>query len=110
MLRAERRIAIGLTGACLGLLFACRPETPEDTYGSSQSELRIGDISRLSADEQAAYVADEQYVQGLTKPNIRIRLNLADARCRFATSRLKIAGKTPANSPHLFELMAMSSE
>ncbi|MBM7112070.1 hypothetical protein I3V78_00815 [Archangium primigenium] len=49
-------------------------------------------------------MADQRYVHSLTRPDVRIRLNFADPQQhRFAMARLKLAGKTPENSPQLFQ-------
>lgn len=98
-----------LLGSAVGvaMLLACKsndtdPQQPAHGY----SEQGIGDSGRLTAAEWATYIADQQYIHRLTPPDVRIRLNLADERqYRFAMARLKLAGKTPNNAPHLFELL-----
>jgi hypothetical protein len=97
-----------LGGACLATLVACAPATGENPSASAGHRVQaIGSNGNLSATEWSTYVADRRYLHGFVKPGARVRLNLADARqYRFVQSRLKLAGKTPRNSPHLFELLA----
>lgn len=82
-------------------LLAC---TPAADHVSSQRV--IGSVDRLTSAELSAYVADQQYVHSLVRPDVRVRLNYADPRqYNFAMARLKLAGKTAENSPYLFELI-----
>ncbi|MFY1830378.1 Hint domain-containing protein [Myxococcus fulvus] len=104
MSRMRHLLVMGST-ACLAFLSGCssgpRDEQAVDFGRTLQG---LGDSSRLSKTEWTTYLSDERYVQGLTKPDVRIRLNMADpAQYRFARSRLKLAGKTAENSPYLFE-------
>ncbi|HYO71918.1 MAG TPA: Hint domain-containing protein, partial [Archangium sp.] len=82
-------------------------EEQQAVYSHGDQGLRgRGERGRLSKDEWATHMADQRYLHGLARPNVRIRLNLADQRqYRFAMARLKLAGKTPGNSPYLFQAM-----
>lgn len=103
-LRKTARSTLG--GTLLTLLLACNASGDRGFGATAGTTQLVGNRSRLSAAELAAYTADGQYVRGLASPHKAIHLNFADPRqYNFAISRLKIAGKTPANSPHLFELI-----
>jgi hypothetical protein len=94
-----------VSSVCLGLLLACKPGI-QGGEPVGRSRQGLGNFGQLTAEELATYMADQQYVNQLTQPDVRIRLNLADERqYRFATTRLKLAGKTAASSPELFRLM-----
>src|SRR5262249_2347729 len=61
-------------------------------------------IAALSVEEAATYKADMAYVQSLMPAGAKATLNHADDRQhRFVLARLKMAGKTPENSPELFK-------
>jgi hypothetical protein len=84
-------------------LLACSPGD-----GNAQT---TGDNHNLSIAERSVYVADSQYLHSITRPDVAVRLNLADPRQhRFAMARLNLAGKTAINSPHLFELIEARRE
>lgn len=86
-----------------GMLAACVPGD-STSFQTAQQEKLLGNYNNLSATEWQTYREDRKYLRKLVRPDQAIRLNLADARqYRFALSRLKIAGKTAANSPYLFE-------
>lgn len=105
MMRMKHFLVVG--SACLAMLSGCTSGSQENGQTSLvSSERGLGKADRLSKAEWASYRADQHYVNGLTRPNVRIRLNLADpAQHRFAMARLKLAGKTPGNSPYLFQAM-----
>jgi len=103
MFRMSFKAAIPFTLSCTyaASLLACSPaaRSTDNVQGTGQND-------RLTSAEWSAYVADSQYLRGLTPPDVAVRLNLADPQqYRFATARLKLAGKTAATSPHLFELI-----
>jgi len=78
-------------------LAACSQVSPGNTQG-------VGSGDRLTGTQWSTYVANSQYLQGLSRPGVSVQLNLADQRqFDFVVARLQLAGKTPANSPHLFE-------
>jgi hypothetical protein len=78
-------------------LAACGQPSPGNTQG-------VGSGDRLTGAQWSAYVANSQYLQGLSRPGVAVQLNLADPRqFDFVVARLQLAGKTPANSPHLYE-------
>jgi hypothetical protein len=105
-MRRTRRLALTVAGTSLAMALACTPSGGARTTGQAQQGL--GDHARLSPQELATYIDDEQYIQKLATPDVRIRLNFADSRqYRFALARFKIAGKTPANSPELFRLLVL---
>ena len=94
---------------CLAMLFACSPAETGDgaAAGVGHREQHLGAAGLLTAKEHAEYVANQKYIHSLARPDVPIRLNLADDRqYRFVISRLKLVGKTPESSPHLFELLA----
>ena len=65
-----------------------------------------GSRKLLSKAELAAYVSDRGYIRHLAKPGVAMTINHADPQQhRFALARMKLAGKTPENSPELFKLM-----
>ncbi|WP_141332961.1 Hint domain-containing protein [Myxococcus sp. AB025B] len=107
MSRARRFLVMGST-ACLALLSGCTSSPHEQQVANFGRTLRgLGDATRLSQAEWTTYRADEAYLHSIAKPDVRVRLNLADpAQYRFAKARLKLAGKTPENSPYLFEALA----
>ncbi|WP_244224801.1 Hint domain-containing protein [Corallococcus sicarius] len=105
----RRYLVMGTTiaGTCLSLLSGCTSNPQEsmpEFHGRNQQG--VGEPGRLSTTEWAAYLSDQKYLHSIAKPDVRIRLNLADAaQHRFALSRLKLAGKTPENSPYLFKAL-----
>lgn len=100
-----RAIPSGLGCTYATLLLACSPGGSPSIPASGQVA-GSGSMDRLTAEEQSNYVADQQYIQKLARPGTPVQLNLADPRqYRFSMSRLKLAGKTADNSPHLFELI-----
>ncbi|MFY0576703.1 hypothetical protein ACN28S_22325 [Cystobacter fuscus] len=108
LMRVKNQLLGIMSGACLAMLPACKSNLPEElqSTAAAYTEHGLGDMERLTKVERELYTADQRYLEGLTAPETRIRLNLADPRQhRFALARLKLAGKTPANSPHLFEAM-----
>lgn len=93
---------VGLLSAS-GMLSAC---VAGDTLSleTAQEQKLLGQYSNLTATEWQTYRQDMKTLRRMVKPNTAIRLNLADAsQYRFALTRLRIAGKTPTNSPYLFE-------
>jgi len=93
-------IAMGF--ACIASQGACSPATRPD----SGPERGIGNIGRLTSQEWTAYVGNGQYVRNLAPPDVAVKLNFADSQqYEFVKARLKLAGKTAENSPHLFELI-----
>ncbi|MBN1208989.1 MAG: hypothetical protein JXB05_29295 [Myxococcaceae bacterium] len=103
----RRNLFGALSGACLAMLSACKSEVHEETrtaYGyNEQGLMEFGQLSRA---EWTNYMADQRYIHSLVRPDVRIRLNLADPKQhRFAMARLKLADKTPENSPYLFQAM-----
>jgi len=106
-MRVRSYLVSVMSGACLAMLGACKSNAQEESQStSSYSEQGLGESGRLSKGEWATYVADQRYIHGLSQPGVRIRLNLADPKQhRFVIARLKLAGKTPGNSPYLFEAM-----
>lgn len=107
MMRTRSRLASALSGACLVMLLACQSNVNEEQQETTRyREQGLGESGRLSKAEWATFMADQRYVNGLTSPGVRIRLNMADQKQhRFAMARLKLAGKTPLNSPYLFEAL-----
>jgi hypothetical protein len=107
MIQTRNHLMSAVGATCLAMLFACKEDIQTvQPSARGYTEQGLGDSERLSKAEMAAYIADQNYLHGLTKPDVRIRLNLADERqYRFAMARLKLAGKTPMNSPYLFEAM-----
>ena len=95
-----------LGGALLTLLFACNASGGQEFGATAGTTQLVGSNSRLSAADWTAYTADGQYVRNLAPTSKAVQLNFADPRqYNFAMSRLKLAGKTAVNSPHLFELI-----
>jgi hypothetical protein len=94
--------AFGCT--CVTAMLACMPAGDRDDSPRGRRAQAVAAADALSGAEWSAYVADQQYVHRLVAPGVRARLNYADPRQHaFALARLKLAGKTPENSPHLFE-------
>lgn len=91
-----------------GALVACAPArseyAPPEGLAAGEAARAIAGNQRLSAAEWSTYMADHVYVNSIVKPGVRVRLNMADPRQHaFVMARLKLAGKTPQNSPYLFE-------
>ncbi|GMU06439.1 Hint domain-containing protein [Corallococcus caeni] len=105
MMRMRRYLVLAGTG--LSLLSGCTSNPQEsmpEFHGRNQQG--VGEPGRLSRAEWTTYLSDQKYLHSIAKPDVRIRLNLADpAQHRFALSRLKLAGKTPENSPYLFKAL-----
>lgn len=103
MLSTHRMILCALGIPCLTTFLACSTSTSESS-DVQQSSLHIGSHQVLDKAEWQTYAADRQYIQSLAKPDVPVRLNMADDRqYRFVMTRLKIAGKTSKNSPYLME-------
>jgi len=102
-----RRFLVMGSTACLALLSGCTSTPREEQIANFGRTARgLGDATRLTQKEWATYQDDQRYLHGIARPDVRIRLNLADpAQYRFALARLKLAGKTPQNSPYLFEAL-----
>lgn len=67
----------------------------------------VGSTTRLAKAELASYVSDRQYMRSIVPRGQAVEINHADPRQhRFAIARLKISGKTPENSPALFQAMS----
>lgn len=85
---------------------ACSGAGADDTFevsGDSTVFHTTGSRAALSAAELATYKADLAYVHHLVPDGVPVTLNHADERQhRFVLARLKLAGKTPENSPELF--------
>lgn len=95
MLKGSIPFMLGCT--CAMSLAACGQSSPDNTQGTGSGD-------RLTATQWSTYVANSQYLQGLSRPGVSVHLNLADPRqFNFVMARLQLAGKTPANSPHLFD-------
>lgn len=96
---------IGLS--CMALLSACTQSIAEGVGSNvGHKESSIGKYSVLTQAEMTQYISDMEYVHGLVRPDTPTRLNMADAKqYRFALARLKLAGKTPENSPYLLEAL-----
>jgi len=107
MMRKRNYLFNIMGAACLAMLPACKANVHEEQQAAySYSDQGLGESGRLSKAEWATYAADQRYIHSLTRPGVRIRLNLADQRqYRFAMARLKLAGKGPENSPYLFKAM-----
>src|SRR5262245_56090612 len=97
---------------CSAFLMACSAGADglqEETFevaGDQISFRGTGSIGALSLAERKAYLDDHQYMAKLAPRGVAIEVNHADPRQhRFALLRMKVAGKTPENSPQLFRLM-----
>ncbi|MFY2561771.1 Hint domain-containing protein [Corallococcus terminator] len=103
----RRFLMMGCTTGLALLSSGCTSAPRDEQVANFGRTLQgLGDASRLTKAEWATYQSDQGYLHRIAKPDVRIRLNLADpAQYRFALARLKLAGKTPANSPYLFEAM-----
>jgi hypothetical protein len=91
--------------ACNGAGLSTEDETFE--VQDNQIEFRgTSNSSALSKDEWNAYLSARKYLRELTRGGDAVGLNHADPRQHeFAQLRLKLAGKTPQNSPQLFRQM-----
>jgi hypothetical protein len=95
----------------LGCIYAltmasCLSNTEQERWADDRRGQALSGALPLSAAERSAYVSDLRYIHGFVKPGTRVRLNFADPRqYNFIVTRLKLAGKTAANSPYLFERM-----
>lgn len=91
------------SSACLLGAVACTPARNEYAADSRAQKSEIG-VGSLSAQEMVAYQANAQYLTGLVKPNVAVRLNFADPKqYDYYLARLKMAGKTAKTAPYLFE-------
>lgn len=100
------------TGALCAALFlvACNTDMQgEGTFEPVGDRTTFRGTSHVLALEDAAlkeYASDRQYVRSLMPRGVSVPLNHADPRQhRFAVTRMKLAGKTPENSPELFRQM-----
>ncbi|MCP3101097.1 Hint domain-containing protein [Myxococcus sp. K15C18031901] len=109
MLPMRRYVVMGaaIAGVCFGPLSGCTSNPQEsmpEFVGHNQQG--VGEPGRLTKAEWATFLSDQKYLHSIARPDVRIRLNLADeSQYRFAMSRLKLAGKTPDNSPYLFKAL-----
>lgn len=100
-----RSIQFGLGCTYAAALLACAPAAPDPSEEGDQVET-VANPDLLSPAEWDEYVADQQYLYGLTKPDVAVQINFADPRqYNVVMSRLKLTGKTVDNSPYLFELI-----
>lgn len=90
-------------------ILACGESEPRDVNKenldapSEGTRLLVGDYGNLTTVERQEYDEDLRYVRSLVGPDQTVRLNLADPQqYRLAMARLKIGGKSRANSPYLF--------
>lgn len=91
-------------GLCASACVGSRPGETFEVSGDSVVFRGESSIAALSAEEAATYQADMAYVHGLMPAGAKATLNHADDRQhRFVLARLKMAGKTPENSPELFK-------
>lgn len=82
------------------LLMACS----HDPLSGPLSFEGTGSTSMLSSRELDAYRADRSYIQKLAPIGESVYINYTDPRqYSFILARLKMTGKTPENSPQLFE-------
>lgn len=107
---ARWKVQAGLCFAAL--VTACsgtQPSTIDETFALADGQdafAGTSSVQLLSRTEQAAYAADRAYLRGLAKRGVPMSINHADPRQhRFAIARMKMAGKTHANSPELFRLL-----
>jgi hypothetical protein len=108
------RTALGLVLGGM-LVTACADSGVSSTAAADGSEVIDGDrlvfqgVSKrgaLSAEELRQFVSDRAYVQRLVPAGVPATLNHADPQQhRFVLARLKMAGKTPENSPELFKMI-----
>lgn len=86
------------------LVAGCAPASTGDGNGeATRTQLSTGS-EKLTAAEWSQYISNQQYIHSMVKPDQRVRLNMADPKqYAFAMARLKANGKTPENSPYLFE-------
>lgn len=81
----------------------------DDISGDDASFEGTGSVQNLTVKERATYKSDWSYVNSLMASNTSVILNHADERQhRFVMARLKMAGKTQANSPELFREIEMT--
>ncbi|MCH9681085.1 MAG: hypothetical protein K0V04_06615, partial [Deltaproteobacteria bacterium] len=107
----KRTLIIGMFLASSGIASCGEADTNDSDLGIEQiagdgTHLLVGDYTNLTAVEMAEYIEDRQYMRSLAQPDQAVHLNLADPQMyRLAMNRLKISGKTPANSPQLYTAM-----
>jgi hypothetical protein len=98
--------------SCAVLAMACNGaglSTEDETFEVQDNQIEFrgkSNQSALSKDEWKAYLSDRKYLRELARSGDAVGLNHADPRQHeFAQLRLKLVGKTPANSPQLFRQM-----
>lgn len=106
----EKFASVSLCAALF--LIACNSDTQvmiDETFDPQDDQISFRGTtsnSALSQAEMKTYISDFQYVRGLAPPGIAFGINHADPRQhRFAVLRMRLAGKTPENSPQLFKAM-----
>jgi hypothetical protein len=98
-------------GVCLAISVAACGNTSQDdgTFevpGGKNAFSGTGSSRSLTQSEFATYASDRQYMRSMAKRGVAMTIDHTDPRQhRFALTRMKIAGKTPANSPQLFKQM-----
>jgi hypothetical protein len=66
----------------------------------------MGVAANLGHEERKLFESDQRYVRSLASEGRSVQLNHADERQhRFVMARLQLAGKTPENSPALFDMI-----
>lgn len=96
-----------MTGACQHSPSETKDDGTFEIINGDQYAFRgVGKIKNLSSQEQTLLQSDMQYLHSLVPTGVPVTLNHADERQhRFVMTRLKMAGKTRANSPALFQML-----
>ncbi len=107
MVRAKR-VKRGILAVAAGLMMTMGGQEAQAASNADQYMFNgFSEDKNLGPLEMALYREDRLYVRGLMRDETPTSLNYADPRqYRFVLSRLKLAGKSPKNSPHLFKLIA----
>jgi hypothetical protein len=98
MARRMELLGVALGIAIVGALPACQ---------GGKTATTTGKLSSLSPTERVEYLSDWHYMRSQVAPGRVHQLDLADpTQYRFLERRLKMAGKSPGNSPYLFQFLA----
>jgi hypothetical protein len=109
------RTCVTVTGTLLyaALSAACgshEPTTSDESFelvDGQDTFSGTGRMANLAKADLATYLADRAYLRKIAPRGQAVEINHADPRQhRFAMARVRIAGKTPENSPALFQAMS----
>lgn len=111
--RLKQGLKVSIAGLfAIGFAGCTQASTPPESVHSDTFEISeadnstfqgVGNVENLTSEERTNYASDQRHMQRLAPNGETIVINHADERQhRFVMARLRMAGKTPENSPQLY--------